>query len=72
MEPVEQRDAQPVCRGPGREQQPRLPGNREPKKAPGSRERCALFRSIYLARSRYAPSRGFTRTRSPSLMNSGT
>ena len=26
----------------------------------------------YLARSRYTPSRGFTRTRSPSPMNSGT
>jgi hypothetical protein len=26
----------------------------------------------YFARSRYTPSRGLTRTRSPSLMNSGT
>jgi hypothetical protein len=33
---------------------------------------CVEDGRSYFARSRYTPSRGFTRTRSPSLMNSGT
>jgi len=32
MELVQWRDAEPACRGPGQDQQPRFPGNGEPKK----------------------------------------
>ena len=50
--------------GEGEDQQPRLHQRAQQDDASRGRR--------YFARSRYTPSRGFTRTRSPSPMNSGT
>lgn len=72
MKLVQGGDAEPAPNRPRQQQETGFSGKGKPKEVPAPREGWVPVRCGYLARSRYAPSRGFTRTRSPSLMNSGT